>query len=123
MERRTALALAAAAAGTALASSAAFAINIGLLRHDADKPVGILSSKVIDASFGTDPTQVTVAVEDPASGGRDDAAELDDPSRTSSTASPSGAANTTDGDNAGSDDRGADDRPAPSTVPGHDDDD
>lgn len=122
MERRTALALAAATAGTALASSAAFAINIGLLRHDADKPVGILSSKVIDASFGTDPTQVTVAVEDPA-GGRDDAAELDDPSRTSSTASPSGAANTTDGDNAGSDDRGADDRPAPSTVPGHDDDD
>lgn len=68
MERRTALALAAAAACTVLAASAAFAVNVGLLRHDSNKPVGVLDTSAIDATSPADqldPTVVTVIVEDP----------------------------------------------------------
>lgn len=118
MERRTALALAVAAAGTVLASSAAFAINIGLLRHEADKPVGILDSSVIDASFGIDPAQTTRAIDNPGSGvGAVNRADLDGSNQpgTTSVAGHDGA--TPDGR------RGSDDRSSSSTVPGHDDDD
>lgn len=68
MERRTALALAAAAACTVLAASAAFAVNVGLLQHDSNKPVGVLDTSAIDATSPADqldPTVVTVIVEDP----------------------------------------------------------
>jgi hypothetical protein len=67
MERRTALAIATAAAGTILAASAAFAANVGLLTHDDATPVGILdASTVAPAAIDpADPTVVTVIVEDP----------------------------------------------------------
>lgn len=72
MERRTTLALALAAGGTVAAASAAFAVNVGLLRQDSGTPGGILDANVLDASFATDttlpsdPTAVTVFVDDPA---------------------------------------------------------
>jgi hypothetical protein len=68
MERRTALAVAATAACTVLAASAAFAVNVGLLQHDSNKPVGVLDTSAIDASSPADqlaPTVVTVIVDDP----------------------------------------------------------
>lgn len=67
MERRTALAIALAAAGTISAASAAFAVNVGLLQHDTNKPGGVLDASLLDASFPTDtsdPTVVTVYVDD-----------------------------------------------------------
>jgi len=120
MERRTALALAVAAAGTALASSAAFAINVGLLRHDVDKPVGVLDTSVIDASFGTDPTQVTVAVDRSPAG-------VGSPGPSTEANQPDAASawddDATAEDHLSADDHGSDDHPASATVPGHDDDD
>lgn len=67
MERRTALAIATAAAGTVLAASAAFAANVGLLEGDTSKPVGILDTSPVATTETTmpEPTVVTVIVEDP----------------------------------------------------------
>ncbi|MGQ0433456.1 MAG: hypothetical protein ACT452_13720 [Microthrixaceae bacterium] len=68
MERRTALALATASAGTIMAASAAFAVNVGLLQHDDTRPVGVLDASTIESPSTTlpvDPTVVTVIVEDP----------------------------------------------------------
>lgn len=66
MERRTALALAAAAAGTVLAASAAFAANVGFLEPSDTAPVGILDASVEDPTTAPlEPTVVTVVVEDP----------------------------------------------------------
>jgi hypothetical protein len=66
MERRTALALAIAAAGTVLAGSAAFAANVGLLENEA-KPTSVLDTSSIETTttLPQDPTVVTVIVEDP----------------------------------------------------------
>jgi hypothetical protein len=66
MERRTALALAVAAAGTVLAGSAAFAANVGLLENEA-KPTSVLDTSSIETTttLPQDPTVVTVIVEDP----------------------------------------------------------
>lgn len=68
MERRTALALATASAGTIMAASAAFAVNVGLLQHDDTRPVGVLDASTIESPSTTlplDPTVVTVVIEDP----------------------------------------------------------
>lgn len=65
MERRTALALAAATAATVLAASAAFAANVGLLHDDPATPVGVLDAATVGASGDAEPSVVTVIVEDP----------------------------------------------------------
>ena len=66
MERRTALAIAAAAAGTVLAASAAFAANVGLLEPTDTTPVGVLDASVeVPTTAPVEPTVVTVIVEDP----------------------------------------------------------
>lgn len=66
MERRTALALALAAAGTVLAASAAFATNVGLLGQGAEPPVGVLDASSVGTTVPADPTVVTIIVEDPS---------------------------------------------------------
>lgn len=58
--------MAAAAAGTVLAASAAFAANVGFLEPADTTPVGILDASVeVPTTAPVDPTVVTVIVEDP----------------------------------------------------------
>ncbi len=64
MERRTALALAAAVAGTVLAAGAAFAVNVGILKPQDSAPISVLDARTLEPA-AVDPTVVTVIVEDP----------------------------------------------------------
>ena len=69
MERRTALALAMAAASTITAASAAFAVNVGLLQHDTNRSGGVLDVSLLDASYQTgttDPTEADAGTSDPS---------------------------------------------------------
>lgn len=65
MERRTALALATAAAGTIMAASAAFAVNVGLLEPDHKAPISVVDTSSLEPAAPVDPTVVTIVVEDP----------------------------------------------------------
>jgi hypothetical protein len=68
MERRTALAFAAAAGGTVLAATAAFVTNVGLLDTSHEAPISVLDSSNLvgdDAPLSQDPTVVTIVVDDP----------------------------------------------------------
>jgi hypothetical protein len=68
MNRRTALAIAAAAGGTVLTATAAFATNVGLLDNADEPPMSVLDSSALvadDTELPTDPTVVTIVVEDP----------------------------------------------------------
>ncbi|MFL6203739.1 MAG: hypothetical protein ACJ739_00160 [Acidimicrobiales bacterium] len=66
MDRRTAIAVAAAAAGTVLTLGAAFATNVGLLQHDKPTPISVLDSSRVVPEPTQDPTVVTVVVDDPS---------------------------------------------------------
>ena len=124
MERRTALALATAAAGTVLAASAAFATNVGLLEHDKAAPISVLDTSSLEPAGPVDPTVVTVVVDDP-------------PVQASNPTSPASPADATDlsssddsyddgGDDAYDDSRESDDTSATSSDEGYegrDDDD
>ena len=65
MERRTALALATATAGTIMAASAAFAANVGLLEPDDKAPISVLDTSSLEPAAPVEPTVVTIVVEDP----------------------------------------------------------
>jgi hypothetical protein len=65
MERRTALAIAAATAATVMAGSAAFAANVGLLQHDKAPPISVLDTSAVSPELPADPKVVTVVVQDP----------------------------------------------------------
>lgn len=68
MERRTALAVAAAAAGSVLAAGAAVVTNVGRLDQQDPQPVEVLdaSASVPGTTAPVDPTVVTIVIEDPA---------------------------------------------------------
>jgi hypothetical protein len=68
MNRRTALAIAAAAGGTVLTATAAFATNVGLLDTPDEPPMSVLDSSSLvgdETPLAQDPTVVTIVVEDP----------------------------------------------------------
>jgi len=86
MERRTAIAFAAAAAGTVLTAGAAFTTNVGLLQHDKPTPISVLDSTRVIPEGTQDPTVVTVVVDDPPIAG--------DEGSTPSATGPTSAAST-----------------------------
>jgi hypothetical protein len=89
MERRTAIAFAAAAAGTVLTAGAAFTTNVGLLQHDKPTPISVLDSSQVVPESTQDPTVVTVVVDDPP--------VASDDGSTPSAVGPTSAASTVEG--------------------------
>lgn len=106
--------------------SAAFAVNMGLLRHDANKPVGVLDSSAIDASFPTTATPAAIGASDSQTGL--DQNQADEPALGTTTSPRVGDAGEiddhgTDDDHGIEEGHGGTDSSSGSTVPGHDDDD
>lgn len=107
MERRTALAIATAAAGTVLATGSAFAANLGLLGREDPPVLSVVDAGAVPDPLLADPTVVTLVVEDPP------VPQADRPAATGGSSSaivaPAGMDPSDDGNVDGHDDSSVDD--------------